>query len=132
MHTHMHTQTHTHFMLNLNIKLCNEQMCWRPLQLAEQEVRVQSWGRVDPLEKEMATLSSILAWRIPWTRSLTGYSPWGHKKSDTTKQLTLKSWTLTFIKPLPAVCVCVCVCVCVHGWMGVVETHCMPSAQNTD
>ena len=34
---------------------------------AMQETRVQSLGREDPLEKEMATHSSILAWRIPWT-----------------------------------------------------------------
>ena len=34
---------------------------------AVQETRVQSLGREDPLEKEMATHSSILAWRIPWT-----------------------------------------------------------------
>ena len=34
---------------------------------AMQESRVQSPGREDPLEKEMATPSSILAWRIPWT-----------------------------------------------------------------
>ena len=33
------------------------------------------------LEKEMATHSSILAWKIPWTE--VGYSPWGHKKSQT-------------------------------------------------
>ena len=33
-------------------------------------------GRHDPLEEEMATYSSILAWKIPWTqRSLAGYSP---------------------------------------------------------
>ena len=32
-----------------------------------QETWVQSLGREDPLEKEMATHSSILAWRIPWT-----------------------------------------------------------------
>ena len=32
-----------------------------------QEIRVQSLGQEDPLEKEMATHSSILAWRIPWT-----------------------------------------------------------------
>ena len=32
-----------------------------------QETRVQSLGREDPLEKEMATHSSIPAWRIPWT-----------------------------------------------------------------
>ena len=32
-----------------------------------QEMRVQSLGQEDPLEKDMATHSSILAWRIPWT-----------------------------------------------------------------
>ena len=31
------------------------------------ETRVQSLGREDPLEKEMANYSSILAWKIPWT-----------------------------------------------------------------
>ena len=35
--------------------------------LAMQETWVQSLGPEDPLEKEMATHSSILAWRIPWT-----------------------------------------------------------------
>ena len=34
---------------------------------AMQETRVQFLGQEDPLEKEMATYSSILAWRIPWT-----------------------------------------------------------------
>ena len=34
---------------------------------AMQETRVQSLGREDPLEKEMATHSSTLAWKIPWT-----------------------------------------------------------------
>ena len=34
---------------------------------ANQETQVQSLGREDPLDKEMATHSSILAWRIPWT-----------------------------------------------------------------
>ena len=34
---------------------------------AMQETRVQSMGREDPLEKGMATHSSVLAWRIPWT-----------------------------------------------------------------
>ena len=32
-----------------------------------QEIRVQSWGREDPLEEGMATHSSVLVWRIPWT-----------------------------------------------------------------
>ena len=35
--------------------------------LATQGTRVQSLGREDPLEKEMAPHSSVLAWRIPWT-----------------------------------------------------------------
>ena len=39
-----------------------------------------------PLEKEMATCSSILAWEIPWTEeSGRLYSPWGHKQLDTTE-----------------------------------------------
>ena len=56
---------------------------------AVQETLDQSLGREDPLEKRMVTLSSILAWRIPWTGSLVGYSPWGHKESDMTELLTL-------------------------------------------
>ena len=39
---------------------------------ATQETRVQSLGREDPLEKEMATHSSILAWEIPWTEEPDG------------------------------------------------------------
>ena len=41
--------------------------------LAMQETPVRFLGEEDPLEKEMATHSSILAWRIPWTKSLVGY-----------------------------------------------------------
>ena len=52
------------------------------------ETRVQSLGREDPLEKEMSTHSSILAWKIPWTEEPGKlYSPWGHKESDTTERL---------------------------------------------
>ena len=50
---------------------------------AMQETWVTSLGWEDPLEEGMATHSSILAWRIPWTNSLVGYSPWGCKESDT-------------------------------------------------
>ena len=39
------------------------------------------------LEKEMATDSSTLAWRIPWREEPVGYSPWGHKELDTTERL---------------------------------------------
>ena len=49
------------------------------------ETQVQSLGLEDPLEKEMATHSSILAWEIPWTGSLVGYSQWGHKRLDPTE-----------------------------------------------
>ena len=44
-----------------------------------QETWVLSMGQEDPLEERVASHSSILAWRIPWTeeRSLVGYSPWG-------------------------------------------------------
>ena len=41
-------------------------------------MRVQSLGREDPLEKEMATDSSILAWRIPWTEEPGGVTRVGH------------------------------------------------------
>ena len=34
--------------------------------------------------KEMATHSSTLAWKIPWTEKPAGYSPWGREESDTT------------------------------------------------
>ena len=37
---------------------------------AMQEIQVRSLGQEDPLEKEMATHSSILAWRIPWTEEI--------------------------------------------------------------
>ena len=53
------------------------------------ETWVRSLGWKDPLEKKMATHSSILAWEIPRTEGLVGYSPWGHKESDMTEQLSL-------------------------------------------
>ena len=51
---------------------------------------VQSLGREDSLEKEMATHSCTLAWKIPWTEELgawgrTHYCPWGRKESGTTE-----------------------------------------------
>ena len=71
-----------------------------------QETQVRSIGQEDSLEKEMATHSSILAWRMDrgdsvgvssyrgdsvgvssyrGDCSLVGYSPWGHGESDTTE-----------------------------------------------
>ena len=45
-------------------------------------------GLGNPLEKEMAAHSRILAWEISWQRSPVGCSPWGRKESDTTKRLS--------------------------------------------
>ena len=52
-----------------------------------QETWVQSLGQEDPLEKETATHSSFLPGKFHGWRSLVGYSPWGHKESDSTEQL---------------------------------------------
>ena len=72
---------------------------------AMQETQVGSLGQEDPLEKEMATHSSILAWRILGQKSLVGYSPWGCKESDIIEQpkenckgaLSLRTSNLLFI-----------------------------------
>ena len=47
---------------------------------AMQEARVRSLGWEDPLEKEMATYSSILAWRIPWTEEPGGLQSTGSQR----------------------------------------------------
>ena len=56
---------------------------------AIQETWVGSLGQEDPLVKETATHSRILAWRTHGRRSLAGSSPWGHQELDTTEQLIL-------------------------------------------
>ena len=69
-----------------------------------QEIRVGSLGQEDPLEKAMATHSSLLAWRIPWTEepgglqsrgshSWAGLSDWTHYQKD-------EGWTQWFINSL--------------------------------
>ena len=50
---------------------------------AMQETQFQSLGQEDPLEKEMAIHSSILAWRIPWTEDPVGLQSMGSQKSQT-------------------------------------------------
>ena len=52
---------------------------------AMQETQVLSLSREDPLEKEMATHSSILAWRIPWTEEPGRLKSMGSQQSDTTE-----------------------------------------------
>ena len=49
-----------------------------------QEMSVTSLGQEDPLEKEMATHSSILAWEIQWTEEPGGVQSMGSQESDTT------------------------------------------------
>ena len=49
-----------------------------------EETWVQSLDWEDPLEKEMATHSSILAWEITWTEELGGLQSMGSQESDTT------------------------------------------------
>ena len=77
-----------------------------PVVQGTQETWIRSLSREDPLEEEMATHSSILAWRIPWTEELGrapggleshgsgelpwgdshgGRTPWGRKELDTTE-----------------------------------------------
>ena len=48
------------------------------------QTQVRSLDREDPLEEEMVTHSSILAWRIPWTEKPDGLQSIGSKESDTT------------------------------------------------
>ena len=59
---------------------------------AMQETGVGSLRQEGPLEKGMATHSSILAWRIPW--SLEGCCPWGRKEFDIAEQLTLSLYLI--------------------------------------
>ena len=68
---------------------------------------VRSLGREDPLEKEMATHSSILAWRIPWTEEFGGLQSTGRKESGTTKQLHFHHYIFLVaqrVQNLPAMC----------------------------
>ena len=55
------------------------------------ETQIQSLGQEGLLEKEMASPSSILGWRIPSTEELAGYSLWGHTQSDTPEHSYLSS-----------------------------------------
>ena len=47
-----------------------------------QETQIHSLGREDPLEKEMATRSSILAWEIPWTEEPGGLQSMGLQRFE--------------------------------------------------
>ena len=55
---------------------------------AMQETRIRFLGWEDPLEKEMATHSSVLAWRIPWIEEPGMLQSMGPQESDTTEWLS--------------------------------------------
>ena len=59
---------------------------------ADMEVRVRSLGQEDPLQEEMATYSSILAWEIPRTEEPDGLQSMGSQELDTTWQLNDNRW----------------------------------------
>ena len=69
------------------------------------ETQVQSLGWEDPLEKEMATPSSILAWRILWTEDLGRPQSMGSQEADTTQQLNRHHISLIYLVA-PTVSVC--------------------------
>ena len=78
------------------------------------ETWVQSLGREDVLEKEMATHSSILAWKIPGKnrspqKSLVGYSPWGRNESDMTEWPHLLSLSRKILHAVEQLSPCVTV-----------------------
>ena len=67
------------------------------------ETRVWSLGWEDPLEKEMATQSSIPAWRTPWAEEPDGLQSTGCKESDTTEQLTHTQSNIAYVSiPVPS------------------------------
>ena len=62
---------------------------WQRIRLQCGRLRFNPWVGKISWRRELATLSSILVWRIPWTEELGGYSPWGHKESDMTEWITV-------------------------------------------
>ena len=76
---------------------------------AMQEIRVQSLGWEDPLEKEMATHSVFLPGEFHGQRSMVGYSPWGRKESDRTERPTHTGYMRVLYFRLDYLCMCICV-----------------------
>ena len=88
--SHEKLQIFTSHQLSLRASLV-AQTVKKPSTIQETWVQFLVWE--DSLEEGMATHSSILAWRIPWTEEPGGYSPWGHKESDATEQLSTEEGT---------------------------------------
>ena len=62
-----------------------------------QKIQVQSLGREDPLEWEVATHFSILAWKVSWTEEPSGAGPSGHRELDTTEQLRTHTYAIALL-----------------------------------
>ena len=87
----IYTHTHTHKLIHFieQHKLASQVAQWWRIHLSMQETQVQSLSWENPLQKEMASHSSILAWKIPWTEEPGGLQSMGHKESDTTEWLSM-------------------------------------------
>ena len=66
-----------------------------------QEVRFRSLGREDPLEEEMATHSSMLAWETPWTEEPGGLQSMGSRKSRRRLNTHTMGFLLCFLTSPP-------------------------------
>ena len=64
---------------------------------AMRETCLRSLGQEDPLQKEMAAHSSILAWRIPWTEEPGGYSPRDRKELDMAEHMRAHTHTTEYL-----------------------------------
>ena len=80
-----------------------------------QETWVRSLGREGPLEEGMATHSSVLAWRSPWTEEPGGLSPWGCKESYMTEQPTYILYSYIYV------CIYIYINTCIYN--PTVQTH---------
>ena len=70
-----------------------------------QEMRIWSLRQEDPLEEEMATHSSILAWNIPWIEEPDGLQPMGNKEWDRTERLnTQRNFISISVHPSYTIC----------------------------
>ena len=84
---------------------------------AMRETRVQSLGQEDPLEKEMATHSSILAWRIPWMEE-----PGRLQSTGSQSRTRLSDFTFFSLLPYVYVCTFSCVWLCGTPWTVACQT----------
>jgi len=81
----------SHFLFHFYLLQVAQWVKNPPAVLETQETWVQSLGLEDPLQEEMATHSSILDWRIPWTAEPGSLQSMGSQRSDTTEATTFPS-----------------------------------------